>query len=362
MKTKHKAKDWFENLFAYGESQLSALFGTRSDLCADLEKKGFSIGPSPLSESEILYVRNYKSQYFDKDKKEIYTQSIKATGLRGIAIWKPVWEYLISQIPNAYTFSGKSIFVLTKQDLVQHNKDEEPCFDYYLGGKVPSSPRLLEELYIGEEQKEKQVYFSKNLAIWSLLLSFIPLVLSITVSETIGIGMFCVIISILGWLFYSKNKRFKKFFFIPRKKIFQTLFPNKHLVTDDLGEYYALGESVSMIGINLFADEQVGALYHRRLLKEDLNPSYVQLTCYISLFTKDEEGFHRIVRKRDFFDPIMFFEEKEVIIIPFEEIDNNPIMEYLIKNIDISTLDIPKIISDYVSKKINTKSFDNQKT
>jgi len=30
MKAKLEAKEWFESLFAYGESQLSALFGTRA--------------------------------------------------------------------------------------------------------------------------------------------------------------------------------------------------------------------------------------------------------------------------------------------------------------------------------------------
>jgi hypothetical protein len=94
------------------------------------------------------------------------------------------------------------------------------------------------------------------------------------------------------------------------------------------------------------------------LIKEGLNPSYVQLTCYVSLFAKYDNKFHRVIGKEKSIDPILFFEENEITIIPFEEIQNHPIMRYFIEQIDISKLDIPRIIADYISKKL--KITDNK--
>ncbi|MDD3263013.1 MAG: hypothetical protein PHR61_04140 [Candidatus Absconditabacteria bacterium] len=358
MKAKLEAKEWFENLFAYGESQLSALFGTRSDLCDELEKKGFIVSPSNISQDEIMNVRNYKSNYFDKEKRDFYSQNIKITGLKGIAIWKPVWEYLISQIPNAYVFSGKSLFLQAKQEFIVHDKGELPVFDFYLAGNAPSSPRFLEELYIGEEEKDKQLQFTKKIAVLSFIIPIIPLILTIFVGNFIGISSFVFILGTLGIIFYLRNRNFKRYFFVSRKKVFQKLFPNKKLLTDELVEYLAFNKPVSVVGINLFKDEQVGALYHQRLIKEGLNPSYVQLTCYVSIFAKYDNKFHRVIGKEKSIDPILFFEENEIIIIPFEEIQNHPIMRYFIEQIDISKLDIPRIIADYISKKL--KITDNK--
>ena len=352
MKTKLQAKEWFETVFAYGESQLSILFNTRSDLCDELEKKGLKVIPSNINESEILNVRNYKSNYFDREKREMYSQSTKKTGLKGIALWKPVWEHLIAQIPNAYVFSGKSLFLQAKQEFVVHDWTERAEFDFYLAGNVPSSTRLLEELYIGEEEKDKQLQFTKKIAVLSFIASTIPLVLTIFVGNIVGISSFMFVFGFLGILYYFRNRRFKRYFFVPRKKVFQKLFPNKRLVTDDLAEYLAMSQPVSVVGINLFKNEQVGARYHQRLIKEGLNPSYAQLICYINLFAKHDNKFHRIIGKEKSVDPILFFEEKEVTVIPFEEIENHPIMNYLVENIDISKLDIPKIISDYISSKL----------
>lgn len=346
------AEEWLKKLFALGESQLSNLFGTRSDLCDELEKKGIYVLPSSINEKEIISVRNYKSHYFDKEKRETYTQNIKATGLKGIAIWKPVWEHLISQIPNAYVFSGRSLFLQAKQEFVAHNRNETPDFDFYLAGKVPSSPRLLEEFYIGEEEKNKQLQFIKKTPVLFFILSIIPLILTIIIGNIVGISSFLFILVVLGIVFYFRNRRFKKYFFIPRRKIFEDLFPNKRLVTDDIGEYLALGKPVTMIGIDLFKDEQVAALHHKRLIEGGLNPSYVQLTCYINIFVKNDNKFHNVVSKKGNYNPILFFEENEVIIIPFEEINDHPIIKYLINNIYILKLDIPKIISEYISKKL----------
>jgi len=354
MKTKQKAKSWFKMLFAYGESQLSMLFDTRSDLCDNLETNGiFTKRTSLNSEEEILRVRYYKSQYFDKCKKDIYKQNIKATGLRGIALWKPVWEYLISQIPNAYTFSGKSLFVQSKQEFIHHNRDEKVCFDYYLGGKVSASTKFLEELRNGEKNKDKQVKTLKKLVVLSLILSIVPILSSVFFNEITGIIISSMILICLAVFFYFRNRNFDKFFFLPRRKIFEELFPNKKLLTDEIGLYCASGKPLAMIEIDFFSDEQVGVLYHQKLLKDGLNPSYVQLTCYTSLFTKKDNKFYRIIGKeQQNINPILFFEENEIVIIPFDEIENHPIMEYLIKNIKISDLDIPKIISKYVYNKL----------
>lgn len=325
-----KSKKWLQLLFAFVESQLSnSIFSKESHLESQLHdnidflfpdhvdkeekkelllealNKKFSIDAN-LSEEEYLAALDearsrlitFKEDYFDQPRKILKPQVSDTLKQGVIPIWKPIWEYLISQIEDLYRFEGRQFLVLPEKQM-------------YLRTITPIQ-KLLRK-FIG-----KKIYKIKD-----------PIK-----------NQLCSIIS------PSSS--------ISKEEYLKTIFPNRELLMSNLaGYYYSMGKPVVLGRINPFYDEEVGVLYHQKLINDyGLKPIYLQFGNAIEVFEKDikNDRCKKIVSKESNNNPLIYFEEGEVVFVPYQEVKDNKVAKELM-NIEITSLNSLDIINNYLRRK-----------
>ncbi len=352
--------EWLWLLFAWGESQISHTFeNSKSELLSEVEKYRLKFKPTALKEDQKIFIRNFKTNFFDRNKgvSKVVQNKLsdgyqKSDSIKAISLWKPVWNYLISQIDYLYTFKEEALMIVPKEEIIVHDVYERVDIPYSLEGtvRVPKKRRLLN---ISEEEGEKQLHVLKNII--TSLLVLIPIFLSIIVfiNVILGVVLSGITLMITGIIFITRNIVSKKIFFFYKRDIFKILFPEKKMVSNYLGNSYSSNNfSPARVAINIFFEEQNGIRNHRRLLRKDLHPCYIQDVKYISLCLKNGNNKQEIVHKTSSKDPLLFFEENDVIIIPYDAKENNHIIGILKNVINIEELDIPKIIYEGIQTKL----------
>lgn len=328
-----KSKKWLQLLFAFIESQLSnSIFSKTSYLEGQLHdnidfffsnhhidkeekkqlllealNKKFSIDDN-LSEEEYLAALDearsrlitFKEDYFDQPRKILKPQVSDTLKQGVIPIWKPIWEYLISQVEDLYRLEGKQFLVLPEKQM-------------YLRTINPMQ-KLLHTLF------GRKIYKVKD-----------PIK-----------NQLC---SVIGQSPSSSHSK---------EELLNIFFPNKELLMSNLsGYYYSMGKPVVLGRINPFYDEEVGVLYHQKLINDyGLKPIYLQFGNAIEVFEKDikNDRCKKIVSKENNNNPLIYFEEGEVVFVPYEEAKNSIIMNQLM-NIDITSLNSLDIINSYLRRK-----------
>lgn len=350
-----KAEEWLSLLYAYGESQLSrSLWGTESDLIKQLPPD-MIIKESLIEDENIYRARKYKTKFFDPQKKLYYDQVVKIIKQKGISLWKPVWDYLIQQVPEAYVFFGESIFTEFVPLDVRYKKTDDFSYEPYLACCVTNSNKLFKKTISLEEERDKKINKLQKKLNYITIIALISFMISFFFNDWFALIVFSCMFTIIGMIFRSKRNIVKRFINLTRKQIFEILFPNKTTVKDLIVDKH------TTIRIDLFQNEQLGVKRFEHLSKEKkLTPSYVQYSDFIKLSVEkqQEREFNQIIGKKQNYDPIIYFEQEEVVVIPFDGLDNHPIMKYIIENIKISELDIPTIIEDYLEKTLQIE-FDN---
>lgn len=350
-----KAEEWLSLLYAYGESQLSrSLFGTESDLIKQLPLE-MIIKTSLIEEENIYRGRKYKTKFFDPQKKIIYDQVVKVCKQKGISLWKPVWEFLLQQVPETYVFFGESLFTEFVPLDIKYGSKDDFTFEPYLACSIPNNSKLFRKTASLQEQRERKIdSLQKNLS-FSVIIALVGFLISSFFDRWISGGIFLILIGVIVSIFYSKSNLVKKFIILTRKEILKELFPEKKTFKDLIISNHLT------VRINLFQNEQLGVKRFENYSKDEkITPSYAQHTDYISVSIKKEEEirFNQLVEKKTTNDPIMYFEMDEVVVIPFEGLDDHPVMQYIMENIKIDSLDIPEIIDSYLKKTLQIEIND----
>ena len=357
-----KVEKWLTTLYAYGESQLSrSLWDTESDLIKQLPLD-LEIKSSEIDEQNIYRMRKYKTHFFDPNKKKVYDQVVKTTKQKGIALWKPVWEYLIKQVPDAYTFSGDCLFTEFVPIDVVYNKSLDFTYEPYVATSVVNSSKIFRSL-LEEERDKKLDKLQKNLQ-YTMIGALFSFMISFFLSRWFGLLAFSLTSIIVFLIFRQKGNIVKKFSFLSKREVLKNLFPDNKTIKSII-----LDDTIT-VRVNLFNNEQQGVKMFNTLTKENpreqskesiFTPSYVQNIDSISLSIKnqDERRFNQRVKKSKKNDPIMYFEKDEVVIIPVQGLENHPVMEYIIENIKIEDLNIPCIIEKYLEKSLQLESLED---
>ncbi|AHB41188.1 TPA: hypothetical protein DIC40_03220 [Patescibacteria group bacterium] len=307
------AKEWWWRLYYHGEVQISKKwYNTPNDFEKELPYE--IIITDPITEDYPYYFKNrkFKSEFNEQKKDEkfgngetLHVHVAKTLKTDTIALWTPVFEYIIKQIP-AYIFDGNELF--EEFFGIRVSKGNYTASKAYLASSVPYDNRLF--------KTQNQSFFDKY---------------------------------VLNRPSYKK-KVFKKNRLTKKERI-ELLFPNKRTIN-------SFTKDNVTVSIDIFANETSGVKKFITISKElGVPPSYVQLEDSVSVsIQKKNNNFDLIVIKEQETQPIMFFQSDKVTVIPFEGLDNHPIMEYLKKNIDIMELDIPHIIEKYLEENIPSKT------
>ncbi len=307
------AKDWWWRLYYHGEVQISKKwYNTPNDFEKELPYD--IIITDPITEEHPYYFKNrkFKSEFNEQKKEEkfgngekLHVHVAKTLKTDTIALWTPVFEYLIKQIPEAYLFDGSELF--EEFFGIRVSKGNYTASKAYLASSVPYDNRLF--------KTQDQSFFDKY---------------------------------VLNRPSYKKRV-FKKNNLTKKERI-SLLFPNKRTIN-------SFAKDNVTVNIDIFANETSGVKKFITISKElGVPPSYVQLEDSISVsIQKKSNNFDPIIVKEKETQPLMFFQKDKVTVIPFEGLDNNPIMDYIKKNIDIMELDIPNIIERYLEENIPSK-------
>lgn len=363
--------EWLWLLFAWGESQLSELFNTKSDFLYQVKDKGLKFTTTSLKDNEkIIDVRNFKTNFFDVKKVLLSTMVVnklkdddsrdpsdtaKKNAIKALSIWKPVWDYLISQTDTLYIFKEEALKAYPKETMIQHNIGDKPNIQYFFGSTVRISEKLkvAMDIMTSENKKDDQLRLYRYIIMFLLLYNPICFIIGSFVSIILGVFLFMICFMITGIIFYKKDYLFRMIFNNSKKNLFKELIPERRMISNYLGGKLSSKKKYhpSTVGIDLFFDEQDGIKKHIRLLEKELFPSYVQDIDFITLSFMSGEKIEKIEGK----DPLMFFEKDDIITIPYYDIQENPVIKILKENIDIEKLDIPKIIYEGIQPKLKMK-------
>lgn len=345
------AKDWWWRVLYHGEAQLSKRwYGTQNDF----EKRlPYQINMEKMDENHPRYLTNrkFKSEYTsEKDSEldsgvDIHKRVTSVLHTDAICIWEPVFKYLIQQVPNAYLFNDEQLFTEFVGREVSYGKKEYTSYTLYLGVCVPNSELLFKNIKNTDEEIIEKL--NKKIS-YTAIFALIGFSLSYFFNDSLGFFFLLGFLFFLGYAFYKKNKIVNRS--IPREIKLNMAFPQKR------SDNSLIKTNHRTTKLDIFLNETHGVKKFDYLSKQrDITPSYVQDGNAISLSLEKNGRFKLIFGKKIKIDPIIFFQGKNVVTLPFNNLDNHPIMVYLKKHIDIQALDIPEIIQDYLEKTLPPK-------
>lgn len=310
---KLSVKDWWWRLYYHGEVQISKKwYGTPNNFEKELP---YEIIMDAITEEHPYYYKNrkFKSEFNDEEKKETFGYNrvkldvhvAKTLKIDTIAIWTPVFEYLIKQIPNAYMFDGNELF--EEFFAIRVAKGKYTASKAYLAGCVPNN----DQLFTTKRQN-----------------SFVKYLLN----------------------YPSYERKVLKENNLTREERLAILFPKRRTIN-------SFAKDNITVCLDFFANETSEVKKFINLSDQiGIAPSYIQLEDNISVsIQRKDNKFDPIITKIKESYPFMFFQGDKVTVIPYGGFDNHPIMEYLKRNIDIAELDVPQIIENYLEENIPSK-------